>query len=221
MTFQARTLVAGIALTIAAALPASATQIDFTGGIGTLLDTTTTGATDNAAVYNNVSYYEENGFRFANVDGVGYVGDYYSAGNDVFHTHWDSGNVGTVTKIIATKIDGTAFDLNYFVLTSNTKTGGAPASNTERVCIHASSDGVTSDYAMLLPSEDWGFPATDVLLGSQFDNIKAFWFTTENAVDCYGIDAFYIDEAAPISEPATLGLLGLGLAGLMLRRRRK
>jgi len=53
-------------------------------------------------------------------------------------------------------------------------------------------------------------------LGPEFDNVKAFWFTAENSVFCFGMDSFYIDEAAPpqegaVPEPGTNALLGLGL----------
>jgi hypothetical protein len=34
------------------------------------------------------------------------------------------------------------------------------------------------------------------------------------------MDEFFIDEPAPVAEPATLLLSGLGLAGLAYRRRR-
>jgi hypothetical protein len=82
----------------------------------------------------------------------------------------------------------------------------------------ASADGVTSGFSQLLPAADLGFPATQIILGANFDSIKAFWFVVENAVDRFGKDEFFIDERAPprVSEPGSLVLLGLGLT-----RRRK
>lgn len=220
MKSSIRTLLASLPLLLCVAIPAGATQINFTGGTATMTDGST-GVTNNSAAYGNVDYYEQGGFRLDNIGGDGYTGDYYSAGNDVIHSHWAAGNFGTVTMIKVTKNDATDFDLNYFVLTSNTDTGGSFASGNERAFIHASADGVSSSFSMLLPTEDWGFPATQIHLGSQFDNIKAFWFTVDNSVDCFGMDNFFIDEQAPglVSEPGTLALLGFGLIGLIHRRR--
>ncbi len=216
--FFVSTLLAGLTV------PATAVQINFTGGTVTLMNGTTQ-TTDNFVVWLDVDYYEEGGFRLdfiGNVSNPGsaIIGNYYGAANDVIHSHWRTGDFGEIDQIKVTKIDGTAFDLNYFILTSNTDTGGNVASGNEQALIHASVDGVTSNFSQLLPPEDWGFfPAKQIFLGSEFDGIKAFWFTAENSIDCFGMDNFFIDEPAPqVPEPGSLALLGLGLAGIACRK---
>jgi hypothetical protein len=214
-------------------IPASATQINFTGGTVTQNDGSTN-TTKNNVVFQNVDYYTENGFKldFISSGAGGFesnIGDYYHVRNDVIHGHWATGHHGGLTQIKVTKLDNTAFDLNYFVLTSNTEYGGGPASGKERAFIHASVDGITSSYSQLLPPENWGFPTSQIFLGSEFDSIKAFWFTVENAVDCFGMDNFFIDEPAPpnpaaIPEPTfTFSLLALGILGVVstLKDKRK
>ena len=54
--------VAALSLALAFSLPAAAVQIDFTGGTVTRLDTSTE-TTSNSVNWDNVDYYEENGFR--------------------------------------------------------------------------------------------------------------------------------------------------------------
>jgi hypothetical protein len=210
---------------LAFGVPASAAVIDFTGGTVTRLDATTE-TTNNAVNWDGVDYYEQGGFRLdflPNSGSAGFatnVGNYYGAGNDVIHAHWATGNFGGVEAIEITKVGGGTFDLNYFILTSNTDTGGAPASGNEQAWIEGFNNNVSTGAAMMLPPEDWGFPATQIFLGSAFDSVDLVRFFVTNAVDCFGMDEFYIDQPAPVPEPGILALLGIGLAGLLARRRR-
>ena len=204
---------------LAFSLPCLATQITFTGGTA-YIDGGTTAVTNSELNLGGVDYYQEGGFNIDFVGDTGHIGTYYPGGPDVIHAHWATGGGSSLTQIYVSKIDGTTFDLNYFVLTSNTVTGGGAANGTEEVYIHASLDGVNSSFSMLLPSEDWGFPATSIFLGTQFDGIKAFWFEAQSPVYCFGMDSFFIDEAAPepdpnaVPEPSTMALFGLGVLGI-------
>ena len=191
----------------------------------TRLDASTE-TTNNSVVWDNVDFYEEDGFRLDFLPDAGSsgfasnIGNYYGAGNDVIHSHWETGDYGEVTAIEITKVGGGTFDLNYFVLTSNTDTGGAPASGLEEAWIEGFVGNVSTGAAVKLPSQDWGFPASQILLGPQFDSVDVVRFFVTNAVDCFGMDEFFIDEPAPVAEPTTLLLSGLGLAALAYRRRR-
>jgi hypothetical protein len=221
-----RIVVAVVLFSSAMALTSQAVVVDFTGGTVTRLDATTE-TTNNVVSWDNVDYYDQGGFRmdfFPNSAGgfSTHVGNYYGLPlNDVIHSHWITGDFGTVTSVEITKIGGGTFDLNYFILTSNTDRGGSFASGLEQAYVQGfDSFNIATGPAVLLPSEDWSFPASQVFLGPDFDGVDKVVFTVTNPVDCFGMDEFYLDQEF-VPEPSTcvLGTL-IAAAGLVMRRRR-
>ncbi|NBU69694.1 MAG: hypothetical protein EBS49_08835, partial [Verrucomicrobia bacterium] len=155
-------------LSLCLAKVAPAAVVTFTGGTITFNNAGGTAITAGDQNYSDVDFYTENGFVLDYIGGSGFssnVGNYYGTGNDVIHGHWGMG----ITSIDIYKDVGGSFDLNYFVLTSNTAQGGGPASGTESVTIEGFLNGVSTGTAILLPPEDWGFPAVDVFMNSNFD----------------------------------------------------
>jgi hypothetical protein len=186
----------GTAMCLAAAVATQAAVITFDGGMAYKNGNPVGIPTDNLSNWDDIDYYEEDGFKLDFINNTApfaaNIGNYYGAGNAVIHGHWNSGDFGDLTRIVVTKVGGGTFDLNYFILTSNTDTGGAPASGNERAFIK--NDGGND---ILLPPEDWGFPAKQIFLPATYDGINSFEFYAENPVDCFGMDEFYIDEDAP------------------------
>lgn len=204
------------------ALSSHAAVIDFTGGTA-YLNGGSQGITNGVNYYSNVDYYVESGFKLDFIGADGYVAPYYGGDNDVIHGHWGTGDYGQLLEIRITQVNGDPFDLNYFILTSNTDFGGGSASGNEQAYINASWDGTTIGFSQLLPSDDWGFVGSNpqIFLGSEFDSVYWFSFTVGNAVDCFGMDNFYINEPAPtVPEPSTLLLLAGGFLGLSSWMRR-
>lgn len=227
-----------LASTFSIACGASAAVVNFTGGTAywndhdevsydPITETVKTNAvaagsaiTAGDKTYRSVDYYLENGFKFDYVGGFGgSIGNYYGGTNDVIHGHWGDGEM---TGIEITKVGGGTFDFNYFVLTSNTLTPGGPATGLENVNVQAWLNGSQVGSNFKLPSEDWGIATfKDVYFNSDFDLVDKVIITSDmTGFACFGMDAFYIDQVAPIPEPSALSLIGFGLAGLAILHRR-
>lgn len=208
---------------------ANAVVIDFTGGVAYLNGGASVIPTNIGSYWSDVDYYVEDGIKVDFIGGGGgIIGNYYggytgqsSENNSVIHAHW-----GDLSSIVFSKVDGTAMDLNYMDLTSNSITGGLAATGGEMS--HVTTNNGAS---MLLPSSDWGINLLSdgvttgdgikrLWMSTDFDGIYSFTVTSENAF-CFGLDNFYIDEPAPaVPEPSTFLLFGAGLGGFAILRRR-
>lgn len=134
-----------------------------------------------ATGYSNVTVYTESNFRMvvSPEDTSVTIGDYYGVKEGVIHGHWKAAG-GNMERLYFSRESGEAFDLNYYVLTTNSEYGGAPATGVEDTYIIASKDGITESFRAKLPSEDWGInKVREIYLGPEFDDIKAFWFYSE------------------------------------------
>ena len=210
---------------------AKATVITFTGG--TAIDANNIPhVTTQDWSYSNIVSYVESGFQLNYVVSSGSyfpqtVGNYYGSSNDVIHGHWTGG----LTSIDIISVDGSTFDLNYFIITSNTAHGGGHATGDEHIYVQGYRNGSAVTASYLLPIEDWGIgEVSNIILNNEFDNVDLFRIYGEGAF-CFGMDAFYINESAPNVEGVIIGqpvipelgvntLLPLGLAMFMLIRRR-
>lgn len=186
-----------------------------------------TAVTTNTSLYRNVQNYVESGFVFEYVGGTGgSLGDYYfnndgnRIGNAVIHAHFGTGEM---TGIEIYKQDGGTFDFNYLLLTSNTLEPGEPATGFEDVHISGWLNGSQVGIDVIAPPEDFNFPATALYFGSDFDLVDKITITsTHTSFSCYGMDSFYIDQAAPmVPEPTGVSLAALGVVAFLLRRKRR
>ena len=208
---------------------ANAVVIGFDGGTAYLNDGTSV-TTTNTGLWNSVvDYYIESGIKVDFVGGYGTIGDYYNnspsggiggANESVIHAHDFE-----FIDIVFSKVDGSAFDLSYVDMVSNTLIGGGLATGTEDSYITTN-----TGHSLKLASSDWGFDYTFTgaagdgvvrnFMDSNFQGITSFTISSNNAY-CFGMDNFYIDEPPPsVPEPGILALLAGGLLGMIGIRRR-
>lgn len=206
-----------LALSMVAMAPAAV--VTFTGGTATITGGGT-GTTDGQTQFQSVDFYTESGFKFDYLGGSGgSIGNYYGVGNDVIHAHW---GVNEMTSIEISKVGGGTFEFNYFVLTSNTLSPGGAPTGFEDVHVQAWLNGTQVGSDVILPSEQWGFPAVDVFFGTDFDLVDKIVITsTHTSFSCFGMDSFYIDQAAPVPEPSAAALMVLGAGALVALKRRR
>jgi len=235
LTFKKMATIGFLAL---GSMSANAILIDFTGGT-VVQNNGANGVTNQSNVFQNVSSYTEDGFLVELLFNGGFepfasiVGDYYNTGNDVLHAHWDEqGGFGNVTEIRVSKLDGTNFDLGGFAVSTNTAVGGGASIGTELAWLNSSK----ADEIFEIGPDSWGLGNGPDPLYNLTGNALATdisWFSFTNGIDSssvgFGLDNFFLNEAGDpngtdptsVSEPATLALLGLGLAGLGFTRRQK
>jgi len=239
---QKMTKIAGLLACLCAG-SANAVLIDFTGGT-VHFNGGGTAVTNNSTTYDNVSYYEEAGFKleflfnsapsaFSTI-----VGDYYNTGNDVFHAHWaangnqSSGPYGEVDEIRVSKINGDTFDLGGFRVSTNTAIGGGFSDGNELTWVNSSK----GNELFSVTPDNWGLGSgTDPLISiaasnTLFDDISWFSFTNDalSSAVGLGLDNFFLDEAGDpggtdptnVPEPSIIALLGIGLAGVVVARRK-
>jgi len=210
----------------------SAVTIDFHGGTAFLADDSSV-TTTNTGLWSNVDYYIEDGMKIDFVGGFQTIGDYYNDspsggiggyGDSVLHSHLDNN-----MSINFSSIDGSAFNLNFIDITSDTQHGGGYATGMEET--RATNN--RQQFQMLSPS-DWGIdytfygePADGVIRNSFdpkfFNNIISFTISSDNAY-CIGIDNFNITPAS-VPEPSSMLLFGTCLTCLVgsgrIRKRKK
>lgn len=189
---------------------------DFTDGSATSSTSEVVSPIDgNNVGYRSTVEYTESSFRMT-VEPSGSVvtiGKYYSENEGVIHGHWNAGGApGGMDRLLFRAESGETFDLNYYVLTSNTERGGAPATGNEDTYIVASRDGVTASFRAKLPSEDWGIAdgIREIYLGPEFDGIKAFWFESDGGTYCFGMDKFYVNLTPPPPSTPDAIVVGTG-----------
>ena len=222
---------------------AKAAIVTFTGGTATLVNGGVV-ITDSQSQNEGVMSYQEGDvileYLSPNEDwGFQTVGNYYSQDNDVIHGHWTA-----ISAIEISRENNTAFDLQYFNLTSNTEIGGGAATGDESVAIQGFLGGEAVTKEFLLPSDDWGGDYQDVFLPDSFDNVdrvvirdlsqweNGVYTQAEWSAFCFGMDNFVFDEVVPqeliqgnsvtlkpIPEISSSLLGGLGLLFLLNRRR--
>lgn len=225
-----------VALSVCFASLGQAAIISFTGGTVTHGEYTIfgpngpegtvpagTGITTTTNIFRSVQTYVENGFVFAYAGGTGgSIGDYYNTGNSVIHGHFGTGEM-TVIEIY--KQGGGGFDFNFFTLTSNTLEPGKEATGFEDVRVQGWKNNSMVGNSVTVPSQDWGFPESNVYFGSDFDDVDLVTITSyTQGFSCFGMDSFYINEAAPpevVPEPSAVALLTLATGAFMVRRKRR
>ena len=216
MTINTGHIVATVLLSVCVLLPGEAKSqvpFEFTGGDATSALGVVTVNIDGENNDYLAQTYSEGALQVVITPSAteAHLGDYYDQSpNGVLHVHWKGQEAGGTERATIAYQSGASFDMNYFVLTTNTSISGDGAQGNEDTYIVASADGQTETFKQLLPSEDWGLSdgVTEVYLGSEFDDVKAVWFESDGVSVCLGLDRFHIDLTAPT--PSTTSPVYIG-----------